>query len=1070
MYGNPHAEDRLEHEVMKTFKELRYETINAFNETFGADGTLGRNGRDEVVLTLYLRQALERLNPDLPQVAYSNAIEIITEDRNIKGSLELANQEIYNLLKDGVDVVYPDPDTGADVGATLRVIAWNPEHEDDNHFLAVQQLWGESRLYTRRPDVILFVNGIPLIIIKLKAVHRQLRHAYEANIRDYKDTLAELMWYNAFIILSNGAEARVGSISSRWEHFKEWKRINTEGEQGRADIETAILGTCEKSRLLDLVENFTIFSTLKGNLTKIVARNHQFLGVNNAMLAVEDRQQLEGRLGVFWHTQGSGKSFSMVFLAQKVFRKQSGNWTFVIVTDRTELDDQIYKTFASSGAVTQDEDEVRADSGGHLRELLRDNDMRYVFTLIHKFHNRDGQAYPVLSERDDVIVITDEAHRSQYGSLASNMRQALPNASFIAFTGTPLIQGEEQHTRDIFGNYVSKYDFKRSIEDGATVPLYYENRIPEVEVINDDLDEEIHSLLDEAQTSPELERELERQFSREYQVITRDDRLDRVAQDIVEHFMQRGLSQAVNQSKAMVVCIDRFTAVRVYDKVQAYWQIGIKDLRRQQTKASDVKREELKAQIQFMRDTDMAVVISSSQNEVDDFKQHGVDIKPHRQRIRDEDLDTDFKDADNPLRLVFVCAMWMTGFDVPSCATIYLDKPMRNHTLMQTIARANRVFREKRNGLIVDYIGIFRNLEKALSIYGSTDGRDDGDDSDDKPVEPRTEQIVALSALIDDAIAFCLTIGIDIHAILDAESYYDRLALLKDIGEKVWTDTSTYEQFMSYVDAIIKQVNDIIPHKEASQFVPYKQIFTTIARSADDSTHVFQDDIQDVAKDIVDVLDDSVLTVNWAIRHKPLEELYDLSQIDFEALRQRFEQGRKQTTVEWLRKSTKLQLEAMVEQNQTRLSYLEKFNEMVEDYNAGAVGVDEVFSNLLSLVESIQEEEQRHIKEGLSEEELAVFDLLTRSKKTLSDKERIAIKDTVRVLLKTLKAEKLKLDWRKSDIDRAAVRDTIVVMLDDAWDDMGLDDDMYVGKVADIYNHITYAYRDGEHHIYQDVS
>jgi type I restriction enzyme, R subunit len=325
MYENPDAEDRLETEVMKTFKQLGYDTVNAFNETFGKDGTLGRDNRQEVVLTHYLHKALKRLNPDLPSSAYTNAIDILAENRSIKGSLELANQEIYDLLKNGVKVTYPDPETGADTEETLRVISWNPQHDTDNHFLAVQQLWGESRLYLRRPDVILFINGLPLVIIELKAVHRQLRHAYQSNMKDYKSTLPELMWYNAFIILSNGSEARVGSISSGWEHFKEWKRINSEGEKGRADIETVLLGTCQKSNLLDMVENFTIFSQLQGSLSKIVARNHQFLGVNNAMEAVENRQDREGRLGVFWHTQGSGKSFSMVFLAQKVFRKQTDN-------------------------------------------------------------------------------------------------------------------------------------------------------------------------------------------------------------------------------------------------------------------------------------------------------------------------------------------------------------------------------------------------------------------------------------------------------------------------------------------------------------------------------------------------------------------------------------------------------------------------------------------------------------------------------------------------------------------------------------------------------------------------
>lgn len=1068
MNTNPDSEARLEAEVMKTFHELGYETVDAFHETFGVNGTLGRDNRAEVILTRYLQQALQRLNPNLPASVYTQAVDTIRQNRSLHATLESANEEVYRLLRDGVEVTITDPETGNQTKQTLRVIGWNPDDMGANHFLAVQQVWGESELYTRRPDIIVFVNGIPLVIIELKAVHRHLRDAYDENIRDYKDTLPEWMWYNAFIILSNGAEARVGSISSRWEHYKDWKRINREGERGRANIETAILGTCEKSRLLDLVENFTTFSTLQGSMTKIVARNHQFLGVNQAMDAVGNRHIREGRLGVFWHTQGSGKSYSMVFLAQKVFRKLRGNWTFVIVTDRVELDAQIYKTFAACGAITQPEEQVRADDGEHLKKLLRDNDMRYIFTLIHKFHARDGAGYPVLSERDNIIVITDEAHRSQYGSLASNMRQALPNASFIAFTGTPLIKGEAEQTREIFGDYISKYDFKKSIEDGATVPLFYENRIPEVELINDELDEDIYQKLDEAGLDADAERELERQFSHQYQIITRDDRLERIAEDIVEHYMQRGFTQNGTPSKAMVVCIDRFTAVRMYDKVKRHWEDAIIKLRREKSSVSAIKQEEIQRQIEFMRETEMAVVISSSQNEVDDFRRRGLDIAHHRQLMKKYDLDSRFKEADDPFRVVFVCAMWMTGFDVPSCATIYLDKPMRNHTLMQTIARANRVFREKENGLIVDYIGIFRNLEHALSIYGSAD--DTGLHPDEKPIESRAGQVAQLEVLIEEAIDFCTSIGIDIYAILHASSYYERLTLLKDVGEIILQNDDTHDTFMRYVEAIIKGIDAIKPRREASLFIPYQQVFVTIVRVVNNVMRITPETLEDVAKDISEVLDDSVMTVNWAIRNAPSQELFDLSKIDFDALKRRFEEGRKHTSIERLRLATNRSLRQMIERNQTRISYLETFNAMIENYNAGSMGVDEVFNQLLRLVDAIHEEEHRHIQEGLTEEELAVFDLLVRPKKTLSDRERVAIKDTVKKLLHTLKTEKLKLDWRKRDIDKARVREAIEDILEPAWSNMGLDDAEYPSKIADVYTHISTVYADGQNHVYDVAS
>jgi type I restriction enzyme R subunit len=419
---------------------------------------------------------------------------------------------------------------------------------------------------------------------------------------------------------------------------------------------------------------------------------------------------------VFWHTQGSGKSYSMQFFSQKILRKLPGNWTFLIVTDREDLDDQIYKNFANTGAVTEPEQRVRANSSEHLKQLLQ-SDHRYVFTLIQKFRIEKGKKYPKLSDRSDIIVIADEAHRSQYDTFALNMRNALPNAAFIGFTGTPLMGGEEEKTRQVFGDYVSIYNFKQSIDDSATVPLFYENRIPEVQLSNDYLNQDMEELIEEAALNEEQESHLERQFAREYTIITDSDRLEKIASDIVNHFLGRGY-----QGKAMVVSIDRFTAVRMYDKVQQHWQQYLANLQTQLAKSEPSKREQLVAKIQYMQETDMAVVVSQSQNEIEVFKKKGLDITPHRKRIVGEDLDEKFKDENHPLRIVFVCAMWITGFDVPSCSTIYLDKPMRNHTLMQTIARANRVFPDKVNGLIVDYIGVFRDLQKALAIYGSAWG------------------------------------------------------------------------------------------------------------------------------------------------------------------------------------------------------------------------------------------------------------------------------------------------------------------------------------------------------------
>ena len=394
-----------------------------------------------------------------------------------------------------------------------------------------------------------------------------------------------------------------------------------------SSLETALRGACEPHRLLDLAENFVAFTERPGGLVKAFAKNHQFLGVNNSLEALRELKQREGRLGVFWHTQGSGKSLSMLWFTQKVLRKEPGNWTFVLVTDRKELDEQLYGQFADSGVITSGQ-EVHAEKSAHLRELLA-QDHRYVFTLIHKFIPPvKGQPMPVLSERDDIVVITDEAHRSQYDTLAANMRLALPNASFLGFTGTPLIAGEEEQTRRVFGDYVSIYNFRDSISDGATVPLYYENRIPELQLTNDDFDDELEDLLEAAELDEAQERAVARRFSQQYQLITRPQRLTEIAADLVHHFVNRGF-----RGKAMYVAIDKATAVRMHDLVEAEWVRYLAELESRLADTAELERPHLVSLIEFMRSTDMAVVVSQAQNEVANMAAAGLEIAKHRKRM-----------------------------------------------------------------------------------------------------------------------------------------------------------------------------------------------------------------------------------------------------------------------------------------------------------------------------------------------------------------------------------------------------------------------------------------------------
>lgn len=1035
----------VEQPAIALFAELGWETANCFHEFEQAGGSpLGRETKAEVVLISRLRPVLEKLNPDLPAEAFDLAIEELVRDRS-RLSMAQANREIYQLIKNGIKVKIPDADGDGDTTEIVRVIDWN-EPANNDYFLA-SQFWTTGEMYTRRADLVGFVNGLPLIFMELKATHRRLKTAYTDNLTDYKSTIPQLFWYNALIILSNGSKSKVGSVSAEWEHFADWKKINSEGEEGIISLETMIRGTCEPAHLLDLLENYTLFMEAKGGLIKLVAKNHQYLGVLQAMEALVQIEHKAGRLGVFWHTQGSGKSISMIFFSQKVLRKIPGNWTFVIVTDRQELDHQIYKNFANASVVT--EKQAQATSSAHLRQLLRE-DHRYVFTLIHKFRTEKGEEHPVLSERSDIIVITDEAHRSQYDTLAMNMRTALPNASFMAFTGTPLIVGEER-TKQVFGDYVSVYNFKQSVDDGATVPLYYENRIPELQLTNENLNEDMERLLEEAELDEEQENKVEREFAREYHLIARDDRLETVARDIVEHFTGRGF-----EGKAMVVCIDKATAVRMYDKVSKYWKQEIEVLKKELAITHEEKLAEIESKIHYMEKTDMAVVVSQSQNEIDEMQKKGLDIVPHRKRIVKEDLDTKFKDPDDLFRIVFVCAMWMTGFDVPCCSTIYLDKPMRNHTLMQTIARANRVFRDKVNGLIVDYVGVFRNLQKALAIYGSGSGG--GVKEGDTPVKAKLALVGQLKHAIAETTAFCVKQGINLDAIQGSEGF-EQIKLLDNAVDAILVNDDSKRDYLLLAGNVNKLYKAILPDPTAKDLAPKCILFDVIAQKIRSLTPPA--DISGVMGEVEKLLDDSIAAEGYVIR-EPLipygaDHLVDLSKIDFEALKARFEQGQKRTEAEKLKGKISSKLKKMVRLNRTRMDYLERFQRMIDEYNAGSMNIDEFFKRLLSFAQGLNEEEKRGISEQLTEEELAIFDLLTKPEMSLTQMEKHQAKKVGRELLDILKQEKLVLDWRKRQQSRAQVRVTIEDIFDRGLP-QAYTPELYQKKCDAVYHHVYESY------------
>ena len=1009
---NPYSEDQLvEQPAIALLKEIGWYTQDCSNEfEYDIEIRIGRETKSDVVLTDRLRAALERLNPDAPGDAIDAAIEELTQSRAVMNLVE-ANREIYNLLKDGVKVTDTDPNTQEETVLVLQVIDW--ENPKNNDFFAASQFSIIGDMHTRRPDLIGFVNGIPLVLMEFKRIDENLYAAYDDNLRDYKDTIPHLFWYNAVIIVSNGSESRVGSLTADWEYFTEWKRTESEDEQQKVSLEMLLRGVCQPIRLLDIIENFTLFMEAQGGTIKLISKNHQYLGVNNAIAALQETKSNFGKLGVFWHTQGSGKSISMLFFAQKVLRKMSGHWTFVVVTDRKELDNQIYKTFASaSGVLTQQE--VHAENIVHLRQLLSE-DHRYIFTLIQKFQTNDHEAHPVLSDRSDIIVITDEAHRSQYDTLALNMRTALPNAAFIAFTGTPLITGEEK-TREVFGDYVSVYDFKQSVEDRATVPLYYENRVPRLQLTNDDLNTDLEKILEEAELGEAQQEKLEREFAQEYQLITREDRLEVIAEDIVAHFIGRGY-----RGKAMVISIDKSTAVKMYDKVQKYWKQKLQSLKSELNSGVARDREEpLETLIQYMEETDMAVVVSQSQNEIDDLRRKRVDIRLHRQRMNSEDLDTKFKNPDDPFRIVFLCAMWTTGFDVPSCSTIYLDKPQRNHTLMQTIARANRVFKDKVNGLIVDYIGILRNLEKALAIYGTgTNGEGSN------PVEDKSKLVEELREAITKISDFCRNLGINFAEIEEADRL-QQIQLIDAAENHILVNDETKRNFLEQARNVYKLFKAILPDTAANNFSGICSLINIIARKIKNLSEPV--DISEVENAVEELLDRSIAPKGYIInsgQNTYDSEQLDLSQIDFERLSEQFNTEHKRTQAEQLRSAINRKLTDMIRLNKSRMDFQEKFEQMIAEYNSGTIPVDLHNQRLFEFLEELSKETQRADTEDLSEEELAIVDILTKPDPALTLPEREEVKTSVQNLLDKLKQENLVLDWRKQQRLRAQVMLTV---------------------------------------------
>jgi type I restriction enzyme R subunit len=1106
MITNINSEDRL---VQATFGDylrdhLGWENVYAFNtETFGPSGSLGRFDERDVVLARDLKSAIARLNPDLPEIARQQAFDKLTHV-DFSRTMTQHNQTFYGYIRDGVPVSWMDAKS-EEQHAHARVIDFTDGATGgvaNNRFLAVRELKVRGLgvpHYNRRADIVCYVNGLPLVVIELKAVYRNIRQGFDDNLTDYmsRTSINQLFHHNVFIVVSNGDRAKYGSITSKWEHFAEWKR-NDEKHKGELDAKILLDGMLERKRFLDIVENFILFDASRPDgVRKVVARNHQVLGVNNAVASVAKQEELKelfpvqrrlqyriasvemperttdsnnnnldyalatdstmnvseskprtielplverahpdlGRLGVFWHTQGSGKSYSMAFFAQKVRRSVQRNFTFVVMTDREDLDDQIFRTFVGCGVAN--EKTPRAGSGTELKALLKQNH-RFIFSLVHKF-NQEVKSNEPYSDSADIIVMSDEAHRTQAGRLARNMRLALPNASFIGFTGTPLFK-RDHLTRRIFGKYISKYDFKRSQEDNSTVRLVYENRGEKLGLARLDLNDKIAEKVEEAELDQDQTRLLEKLLGKDYEVITADDRLVKLADDFVEHCSMRWQS-----GKAMYVCIDKITCGRMYAMIEPRWKLRTQDLRNQipiaeaqvaATNDPDLKQKrendlsDLRGRIAWMENTQIAINISEAQNEVRDFAKWGFDIVPHRDLIKrgftdpsgkNLTMEDAFKKPEHPFRVAIVCAMWLTGFDVECLSTLYIDKPMKAHTLMQAIARANRVYPGKDCGVIVDYNGMLKSLRKALAQYAVGD-----DDAlpPDELAEPIEKLVASLMDALDVIEKFLTDHGFD-HTRFAGAKGFVRIAVIKDGVDAVCVTDETRSRFEIMSRELFSRFRALITEPSIYAYAERHDNIEAIYKKLSEKRDTA--DVTAVVKELHRIVNEAIRAAGPGDDHAEGLTI-DLSQIDFERLKEEFANvPRKNIALQDIRDVVEKKLQAMVGTNPLMMDYYKRYQEIIADYNRekDRTTIEQTFAELMALAGSLDDEQRRAVEEGLSQEEMAIFDLL--KSENLSKKDREIVKQASKSLLTRIRELLASMQhWTRNAQTQAEVETSIL--------------------------------------------
>ena len=718
---------------------LGWNVIDASEEIFGDNGTLGREDETELVLKFDFMDAIEMINPGLEEEIYEKAYSIFKEVafNNKVEKITQYNQSTYLLIKNGIPVTHID-DEGNEVEERIQVFDFSHPESVNNIFLLVENLAIINKDNKKIAiDHIGFLNGIPLVFFDLKSNLVNKNQSSLVNVKKAKELIPELFSYNAFIIISNKKVSKIGTITSKPQEYYEW-RNEDEPIENTSSIGLLLLETCSKQRFLDIIENFTLFSNKLTGMVKVLARNHQLIGVNKSIEQLQNhiKAYKEGtiskdeakKIGLFLHTYGAGKSYSIVFFCQKINRKFEGAYNFLLVTDRKELDAQLYNTFIKLGVL--DKNTVRPSADTPLPALLKQGE-KYIFALIHKY-----AASSVITQRDNIIVVIDEAHHVQSGSLALNLRRALPNASFIGFSATPVLK-DDKITDKLFGKPIAEYDFKSSLADGATVPLYYDNRGELLQLENPKISHLLREAIEMADLDVLQTERLKHIFNRDYPLISDEKRLRAIAKDVISHFHGRKYL-----GKAMFVAVDKVSAVRMYDYITEEWAIYLEERKIEIAEIEDnLLRTQQENEWNWSKETEIAVIVGKEQFEEERFQDLQLDIETHWNKMRERNMEADFKHKDHPFRLAIVCNLWLNGIDVPTLSTIYLDKPLMPQTLMQAITRANRTCEGKEYGLIVDYLENYEIYAESLSMYAIVDSTNDSPQLE-LPIKPLSELLV----------------------------------------------------------------------------------------------------------------------------------------------------------------------------------------------------------------------------------------------------------------------------------------------------------------------------------------